>query len=317
MFYIILYKHCLFDKILIYIHEICKIHDIPFTLCIYGECCKDTIPCKKGAFYQVFKEYTQYQRNQEEEIGDRYLVFYQKNILQKYEYDFMNRNHQEDSISMTQFLLFMKEQQKYYQQFSEQWMIKSSPNKIIIDYHDFQTQPLKYTMDFLQFLYPHFLFDQSKIYQMIRNFEKEFTSISYFHFIQNEILQKNKYVTNSSNQNMTDSSTIQMDIDSDNENKSIEMNTEVNMSETNTDMEVDDIIELVEEIKEMKISPQNKHKNQNKHKPGHLQHRRKIPMKIKQRQIQKLQKELYIARYKKDKKLSQTLQKLIHMVRKS
>ena len=40
-------------------------------------------------------------------------------------------------------------------------------------------------------------------------------------------------------------------------------------------------------------------------------------MKVKQRQIQKLQKELYIARYKKDKKLSQTLQKLIHMVRKS
>ena len=314
MFYIILYKHELFDKILIYIHEICKIHDIPFTICIYGECCKDSIPCKKGAFYQVFREYTQFQKNKQDievnpYLGDKYIVFYQKDILQKYESDFMNRNHQQqesEMIPMNQFLSFMKEQQKYYQQFCQEWILQESTHKIIIEYHDFQTQPLKCTMDFLQFLYPHFLFDQTKIYQMIRNFEKDFTSISFFDSIQSHILEKNKSTINSNSNIMSSSEQNDnlMNIDSDIENIDIQHE------------EDNDIIELIEEIKEIKISESHP-KKKNSPQKQQKQPKRKIPHKVKQRQIQKLQKDFYIARYKKDKKLMKALQKLIHLVRKT
>jgi hypothetical protein len=343
MFFILEYPFSSFSSISSCIFDILEKHFIDCPRCIYEDCCQ-TKPCKKGYSYQIICEKWKDIAFQE---NDKYIVFYQQNILEKMESELIqSMNGNIDSKSILQYI---SQQKQDFQTFNTTWLQINHSNCCLFEYSSFSIQPISTFISILQILEPNFQFDKTIIENCYKNYLQKKTNetnkiIDDFSFYQ--ISQKEtEIILESESQKEIEIETFQNEIVLENENqieteieKEIEfLEKEMNIEFQNENPEIineDRIVEMEEtqilenentsiEIVQMEETPISQKKINpkiNAKREAEKKRKEKEALKKKQafkrRKIAEFQQQLYIARYTKQKNRVKVLQQVISNIKK-
>ncbi len=204
MYFILEYPFSSFSSISSCIFDIFEKHWIDCPHCYYENCCQ-TKPCKKGCFYQIICEKWKDISFQE---SDKYIVFYQQNILEKVENELIqSMNGNIDSKSILQYI---SQQKQDFQTFNTTWLQINHPYCHLFEYSTFSHQPISSLISILQILEPNFQFDKTIIEDCYKNFLQKNTNetnkiihdFSIYQISQTEILKTEIEIKTLQNENI-------------------------------------------------------------------------------------------------------------------
>ncbi len=168
MYHILIYPNSGFQNYQELFQEIFEKHNIENPFCDISNCC-NTSPCNKGKFYQSFISFDSFSFIPKFKRNQKYLVLYQKNILQVLENAYMQDQTIEKSGS--NFLTWIQQNKSQYSQFSSQYLQSTSKSVMYMDYQVFEKTPLQSLLSIMKFLEPNYPFDQNIIFTCFKVFD--------------------------------------------------------------------------------------------------------------------------------------------------
>ncbi len=191
MYHILIYPHSGFQNYQELFQEIFEKHNIENPFCDISNCC-NTSPCNKGKFYQSFITFDSFSFIPKFKRNQKYLVLYQKNILQVLENAYMQDQTIEKSGS--HFLNWIQQNKSQYSQFSTQYLQSTSKSVMYMDYSTFEKSPLPSILSIMKFLEPNFPFDQDIVFSCLKAFThvqgKPNYATLYTNYLQTQLSQK-------------------------------------------------------------------------------------------------------------------------------
>jgi hypothetical protein len=169
MYHILIYPQSGFQNYQELFQEIFEKHGIENPFCDITNCCNIS-PCNKGKFYQSFTTFDSFSLISKFKRNQKYLVLYQKNIVQTLEKEYMQDQSIEKSGST--FLSWIQQNKTQYSQFSSQYLQSSSKSVMYMDYQHFETTPLQSILSIMKFLEPNFPFDQNIVFTCFKVFDQ-------------------------------------------------------------------------------------------------------------------------------------------------
>ena len=169
MYHILIYPQSGFQNYQELFQEIFEKHGIENPFCDISNCCNIS-PCNKGKFYQSFTTFESFSLISKFKRNQKYLVLYQKNIVQTLEKEYMQDQSIEKSGST--FLSWIQQNKTQYSQFSSQYLQSSSKSVMYMDYQHFETTPLQSILSIMKFLEPNFPFDQNIVFTCFKVFDQ-------------------------------------------------------------------------------------------------------------------------------------------------
>ena len=169
MYHILIYPQSGFQNYQELFQEIFEKHGIENPFCDIYNCC-NTTPCNKGKFYQSFVSFESFSLTPKFKRNQKYLVLYQKNILQVLENAYM----QDQTIEKTgsTFLSWIQKNKSQYSQFSSQYLQSTSKSVMYMDYQTFEKTPLQSILSIMKFLEPNFPFNQDIVFTCFKVFDQ-------------------------------------------------------------------------------------------------------------------------------------------------
>ena len=169
MYHILIYPQSGFQTYQELFQEIFEKNGIENPFCDISNCC-NTTPCNKGKFYQSFVSFESFSLIPKFKRNQKYLVLYQKNILQVLENAYMQDQTIEKSGST--FLSWIQQNKSQYSQFSSQYLQSTSKSVMYIDYQTFEKTPLQSILSIMKFLEPNFPFNQDIVFTCFKAFDQ-------------------------------------------------------------------------------------------------------------------------------------------------
>jgi hypothetical protein len=169
MYHILIYPQSGFQNYQELFQEIFEKNGIENPFCDISNCC-NTTPCNKGKFYQSFVSFDSFSSIPKFKRNQKYLVLYQKNILQVLENAYMQDQTIEKSGST--FLSWIQENKSQFSQFSSQYLQSTSKSVMYIDYQTFEKTPLQSILSIMKFLEPNFPFNQDIVFTCFKAFDQ-------------------------------------------------------------------------------------------------------------------------------------------------
>lgn len=162
MYNIIIYPNSSFQNIEKLIVNIFENSEIDFKLCDIENCCQ-TNPCKLGNLYQLFKTKESFEHISKFRRNQKYLIFYQKNILEIVEKAYIQDNTIEKSG--TDFLEWIQQNKLDYQSFSNRFLQSSSKSVLYIETSQYEKDQFQTVRNIISFLESKYPFDSDIIFK--------------------------------------------------------------------------------------------------------------------------------------------------------
>ncbi len=173
MYNIIIYPNSSFDNIEKLIVNIFESSGIEFKLCEIENCCQ-TNPCKLGNLYQLFKTKESFDYIQKFRRNQKYLIFYQKNIVEVAEKAYIQDNTIEKNG--TDFLEWIQQNKLEYQSFSSRFLQSSSKSVMYVETSQYEKDQFTTIRNMISFLESKYPFDSELIFKSIKWFEQNYAN---------------------------------------------------------------------------------------------------------------------------------------------
>ncbi len=185
MYILLFYPNSYFQNFEECIKDIFDKHDIQISFCYPKECCL-SFPCKKGKFYNVYKEFDEIKEINKQNGNMKYVIFYQKNILQKIENDYFQMNDEEKNGLY--FLKWIQQNKNEYQYFCENFINETNTSSFLFEYSEYEKSQLSLLYQLISFLEPNFIFDKNIIYQSLKKYEQNHTTFPNYQLLYSQFI---------------------------------------------------------------------------------------------------------------------------------